>query len=218
MEEPADRWRRPRSRKPLGRKPVGVRPASPPPRAADRAAPRSGSSAGRAPPRQDGGPWFEPRPEHAHPQSRPYGSAGERRLHTAEVPGSNPGAGTVAVERHVLALAAPVRLRQITPRGRADDGESGPAVTRSHQVLRGFESLIPHDALVAQLDSARRSERRGRRFESCRGHARPWRAPGGAARLQSGSLAASGSSPALASTSHAVSAVRVRRPGRVALP
>jgi hypothetical protein len=37
----------------------------------------------------------------------------------------------------------PVQLPPVTPRGRADAGESGPAVTRSH-CLRRFESCRPH--------------------------------------------------------------------------
>ena len=57
-------------------------------------------------------------------------------------------------ERQVVALEAPVQLRSITPSECADDGESGPAVTRLH-LLRGFESLRSHHARVAQWTERR---------------------------------------------------------------
>lgn len=53
------------------------------------------------------------------------------------------------VERQVVALEAPVQLRSITPSERADDGESGPAVTRLHTCSGG--SNPPARTMPAQL-------------------------------------------------------------------
>ncbi len=64
------------------------------------------SSAERALRSHRRGPWFDPR----------CGDCGRSSV----------------VERQVVTLEAPVQLRPITPSERADDGESGPAVTRSH--------------------------------------------------------------------------------------
>src|SRR5262245_36515507 len=70
----------------------------------------------------------------------------ERRSYKPDVPGSIPGAGTVAVaqwlERQVVALDVPVQLRSVTPGGRVDAGESSLSVKQV--CLRGFESLRPH--------------------------------------------------------------------------
>lgn len=179
LEEPADSWRRPPSRKRLGlRRPWRFDPALL--RHAPLAQPgqsrgllslgstvricdgalrglprtRSGSSVGRAPPRHDGGPWFESRPEHA--------AAAWRGGRTGRVARLSPGNVRVRVPSALLKAYMRARRRRRVGSG-CKPGAHAEGVRIPPPARIG-------NASVAQQDRARRSERRGRRFESGRGH------------------------------------------------